>query len=138
MNNKKTYLSAYWVGGRRKDLTAENMSASLKFATTELNYTSLKVIPIYRVDTYSLIYGGDNALLLAGYSDSNIQKMGIWTGEIFKEYIREELNCFAEFMSTAVKQDFKPVNIAGGAYSKLVDVTRTTVVCDYQLATDAA
>ena len=52
MSNKKTYLSAYWVGGTRKHLTAENMSAALKFATTALNYTYLKVIPIDRVDTH--------------------------------------------------------------------------------------
>ena len=62
--------------------------------------------------------------------------MGIWRGETFKEYIREELNCFAEGMSTAMKQYFKCVNIAGGEYSELVDVTRTTVVSDYQPATE--
>ena len=39
-------------------------------------------------------------------------------------------------MSTAMKQDFKFVNIAGGAYSELVDVTRTTVVSDYQPAAE--
>ena len=36
-----------------------------------------------------------------------------------------------------MKQDFKFVNIAGGAYSKLVDVTRTKVVSEYQHAADA-
>ena len=36
----------------------------------------------------------------------------------------------------AIKQYFKFVNITGGAYSELVDVTRTTVVSDYQLATE--
>ena len=58
-------------------------------------------------------------------------------GGAFKEYIREELHCFAEDTSTAMKQDFKFVNIAGGAYSKLVDVTITTVVSDYRPATEA-
>ena len=33
-------------------------------------------------------------------------------------------------------QYFKFVNIAGGAYTKLVDVTRTTVVSGYQSATE--
>ena len=64
--------------------------------------------------------------------------MGRWRGETFKEYIREELHCFTEGMSTAMKQYFKFVNIAGGAYSDLVDVTRTTVVRDYQPAADAS
>ena len=50
VNNKETYLSVYLVGGRRKYLNAENMSAALKFATTVLNYPSLKWIPIDRVD----------------------------------------------------------------------------------------
>ena len=62
--------------------------------------------------------------------------MGIWRGENFKNYIREELYFFAEGMSNAMKQDFKMFNIAGGAYSKLVDVTRITVVSDYQPATE--
>ena len=74
MINKKTYLSAYWVGGRRKDLNAENMSAALKISTTALSYPSLKGIPIDRVDTQLLISGVDNALLLAGYSDRDKQK----------------------------------------------------------------
>ena len=37
-----------------------------------------------------------------------------------------------------MKQYFKSFNIAGGAYSELVDVTRTTVVSDYQPFTEAA
>ena len=53
----------------------------------------------------------------------------------FKEYIRDELHCFAEGMYTAMNQDFKFVNIAGKAYNELVDVTITTVVSDYQPAT---
>ena len=96
VNNKKTYLSAYWVGGRRKYLNAENMSAALKNSTTELNYPSLKGIPIERVDNHSLIYGGANALSLTGYSDRD--KMERRRGETFKEYTREELHCFAEGM----------------------------------------
>ena len=60
--------------GKRKDLNADNMSAALKFATTALNYPSLKGIPIDRVDTHSLRLGGANALSLTGYSDRYIQK----------------------------------------------------------------
>ena len=58
------------------------------------NYPSLKGIPIKRVDTHSLRAGGANALSLAGYSDRDIKNMGHWTGETFKEYIREELYIF--------------------------------------------
>ena len=63
--------------------------------------------------------------------------MGIWRGETFKEYIKEELHCFAEGMSTSMEKDFKFVNIAGGTYSELVDVTSTTVFSGYQPATAA-
>ena len=70
------------------------MSAALKFSTTALNYQSLKGIPINRVGTRALRSGGGNALSLAGYSDRDTQKMGKWRGGTFKEYIREELNCF--------------------------------------------
>ena len=80
--------------------------------------------------------GRANILLLAGYSNRDIQKMGRWRGETFKEHIRYELHCFAERMLTATKQYFKFVNISGGSYSGLVDVTRTTVVSDYQPATE--
>ena len=62
--------------------------------------------------------------------------MGRWGGGHFKEYIIEELHCSAEGMSAAMKQYFKFVNISGGSYSGLVDVTRTTVVSDYQPATE--
>ena len=117
--------------GKRKDLNADNMSASLKFSITALNYPSLKGIPIDIVNTHSLRYGGANALLLAGYSNRDIQKMGRWRGGNFKEYTIEELHCFAEGMSTAMKQYFKFFIIAGGAYSKLLDVTINTVFSDY-------
>ena len=71
-----------------------------------------------------------------GYSDRNIQKMGIWRGRNFKEYIREALHCFSKGMSTEMKQDFKFVNIACGVYSELVGVNRTTVVSCYQPDTE--
>ena len=80
--------------GKIKYINAENMNAALKSKTTALNYPSLKGIPIDRVDTHSLVYGGENLLSFAGYSDRDIQKMGRWRGGGFKEYIREELRFF--------------------------------------------
>ena len=91
------------------------MIVALKLATTALNYPSLKSIPIDRVDTHLLRSMEANALSLAEYSYRDIQKMGRWRGENFKQYIREELHCFAEGISTAMKQDFKFVNFSGGA-----------------------
>ena len=77
-------MSAYWVEGKRKYLNAENMSAALKFATPALNYPSLIGIPIDRVDTHSLIYGGSNSLSLAGYSDRDIKKWEDVEGKLLR------------------------------------------------------
>ena len=138
MSNKKTHLSAYWVGGKQKYLTVENMSAALEFASTALNYPGLKGIPVDIVYTHYLRGGGSNELSLAGYRNGDMQKKWRCRGETFMEYIWEELLCFAGVVSTAMKQDLKFINITGGEYSELVDVTRTTVVSDYQPATEAA
>ena len=72
--------------------------------------------------------GGANALALAGYSDTQIQKMGRWRGATFKEYIREELACYSKGMTRSMRRKFGFVNVAAG---NLVDITDTTVVTAY-------
>ena len=72
--------------------------------------------------------GGANALAVAGYSDTQIQKMGRWRGATFKEYIREELACYSEGMSRAIKRKVGFVNISAGAF---VDVTATVMAERY-------
>jgi hypothetical protein len=116
-----TFLSAYWAEGLRYDVTAEDISRGLKLAATTLNYPTTKGIPIDRINTHSLRSGGANALALSGYSDTQIQKMGRWRGATFKEYIREELACYAAGMSTDMKRKFNFVNIAGNAFHKIDD-----------------
>jgi hypothetical protein len=70
---------------------------------------------------HSLRSGGANALSLAGYSDTQIQKMGRWRGATFKEYIHEELTCFSEGMSTSMKKQFNFINITGNAFNTITD-----------------
>ena len=113
---EKTFLSAYYVGGRRYDVTAENVSRAVKGAARALEYPTTKGIPVQRINTHSLWSGGANALALAGYSDTQIQKMGRWRGATFKEYIREELAVYAENMSRDMRTKFGFVNIAGNAF----------------------
>ena len=60
------YFLANWVGGKGKDLTADNTSVELKFVATVLNYPYLKGIPVDRVNTHYLRGGGYNALYLTG------------------------------------------------------------------------
>ena len=116
-----TYLSAFFTEGARFDVTDNDIRLSLKQAACALHYPEQKGIPINRIDTHSLRSGGANALSLAGFSDREIQKMGRWRSATFKEYIREELACFSEGMSTKMKHRFAFVNIAGGVYQDITD-----------------
>ena len=121
---RTVFLSAYYVSGIRYDVTAENVSKSVKGAAKALAYPTGKGIPLQRINTHSLRSGGANALALAGYSDTQIQKMGRWRGATFKEYIREELAVYAENMSRDMKTKFGFVNIAGNAFHDIsFDVT---------------
>ena len=52
--------------------------------------------------------------------------MGRWRGQIFKEYIRDELQCFSKGMSWSMKKLFKFVNDAGGAYHDVTSAVMTT------------
>jgi hypothetical protein len=114
----KTFLSAYYDDkGQRGDITNEDVSKALKAAAAVLEYPTMKGIPIDRIDTHSLRSGNANALSLSGYSDTQIQKMGV----TFKEYIQEELASFSEGMSESMKTKFDFVNIAGNAFNTITD-----------------
>jgi hypothetical protein len=128
--SRKTLLSSYWGRNNRSKVTAEHISCALKTAATMLRYPSKKGIPIQQINTHSLRSGGANGLSLAGYADTQIQKMGRWRGATFKEYIREELACFSTGMSTQMKQNFKFVNIAGKAFH---DITDHLVLDEYNI-----
>jgi hypothetical protein len=97
------------------------VSIALKAAAATLDYPTAKGIPINRIDTHSLCSGGANALSLAGYSNTQIQKMGRWRGATFKEYICKELACFSEGMSTRMKPKMDFVNVAGNMLTSITD-----------------
>ena len=80
-----TYLSAYWVGGVRYDVTNQDMRESIKASGIALEYPTEYGIDIECLDTHSLTSGGANQLGTAGYSEIEIQKMGRWKGDTFKE-----------------------------------------------------
>jgi hypothetical protein len=116
------------------DVTDKNIRVTLKVAAAVLGYPN-RGFPVDRIKTHSLRSGGANALALAGYSDTQIQKMGRLKGATFKEYIPEELHTYSAGMSTNMKRKFRFVNIAGGAYH---DVTEETIARDYNVAASAA
>ena len=120
-----TYISAYFdSSGVRKDVNDNDIRRALKITAIAKDYESLRGIPILRVDTHSLRAGGANALHLAGYKDREIQKMGRWRSDTFKEYISEQLDKFTKGMSTNMRRRFNFVNVEGGV---LRDITRTVV-----------
>jgi hypothetical protein len=94
----------------------------LKEAATALDCLMAKGIPVDRINTHSLQSGSANALSLAGYSDTQIQKMGKWQGATFKEYIHKELACFSTGMLTSMKRRFDFVNIAGNVFDTITNV----------------
>jgi hypothetical protein len=100
---KKTIISAYFNKNQRHDVTLGHISSALKQAAGALKYPTIKGIPIKPVNTHSLRSGGTNALALAGYSDTQIQKMGLWHGATFKEYVWNELGCSSSGMSCNMK-----------------------------------
>jgi hypothetical protein len=127
---KSTFFSAYYHDGRKYDVCGKDVSKALKIAATLLEYPETRRIPIKLIDTHSLRSGGANALSLSGYSDTQIQKMGRWRGATFKEYIREQLACSSEGMTTNMKRNFKFVNVHGNAYH---DITSTCILTEYEL-----
>ncbi len=95
----KTIISAYYHDGKCFNVTADHISLALKLAAKVLEYPILKGISIERINTHSLCSGDAYALALAGYSNTQIQKMGCWRGATFKEYVRNEHACFSTGMS---------------------------------------
>ena len=107
------------------------ISKALKAGAYDLDYMSRGIFPD-DIDTHSLRAGGANALSLNGYTDREIQKMGRWRGETFKEYIREGLSSFSEGMSRAMKRNFQFVNVQSGVDSDVVDRTPDLLKAPYE------
>jgi hypothetical protein len=126
--SKKTVISAYFHDGKRIDVTSDQISSALKLAARALEYPNIKGIPIERINTHSLRSAGANALALAGYSDTQIQKMGRLRGATFKEYVQNKLACFSSAMSRDTKTKFGFVNVSGNAFS---DITASCINADY-------
>ena len=111
------------------------MRKGIKMAAAVLDYPTNKGIVVSQIDTHSFRAGGANALHMAGYVDRQIQKMGRWRSDTFKEYISDSLSTFSDGMSKDMKRKFNFVNIAGGA---LTDVTTSMVATKYTALASAA
>jgi hypothetical protein len=72
----KTFLSTHYNDkGQRSDIINEDVSKALKAAATVLDYPMAKGISVDHIDTHLLQSGGANALSVAGYLDTQSQKM---------------------------------------------------------------
>ena len=136
-NDTDEKLSAYFVNGVRMYLKDSEVRERLKMAASKLNYPE-RGMPIGAIDTHSLRSGGANALHLAGYTDREIQKMGRWRSDTFKEYIRENLSVFSQGMSTSMKKSFKFVNVHAGVDSDIREVTEAVIASPYEVCASAA
>ena len=76
-----------------------------------------------------------NALSLLGYSDREIQNMGRWKRDTFKEYISDQLSEFLVGMSKIMKKVFNFVNVEGGVYH---DITKTMINIPYSAPASTA
>ncbi len=119
--SKMFLLANYNDMEKCSDITNEDVSKALKVAATILDYPTTKGIPINHIDTHSLWSGGANALSLAGYLDTQIQKMGHWRGATFNDYICKELASLSKGMSTSMKRKFDFVNIVGNAFNTITN-----------------
>ena len=133
-NDADTFLSTY-RDKKAKNVTDKEMRKGIKMAASVLEYPANKGINVSQINTHSFRAGGANALHMAGYLDRQIQKMGRWRSDTFKEYISDSLSTFSDGMSTAMKQKFNFVNIAGGS---LTDVTTKAVATQYTAHASAA
>ena len=92
------------------------------------DYPVAKGKPIKCINTHSLQSGGENALLLVGFSTMEIQNMVWWCSTTFMEYIHEELARFSVGMSTKMHPKFGFVNVARRVY---MDITNKLVNTPY-------
>ncbi len=117
---RKNFQFTYWMDDTEYNVTAENISAAMKWAAAALSYPTYKEIPVNRIDRHLLRIGFACALALSGYSDMHLQKMGRWRGETFKKYVLEELHCFLDGMAKDMKQCFHFINVMGHAFHNIV------------------
>jgi hypothetical protein len=118
---KKIIILAYFNEGWHYDITSGHISSALKLAAEALEYPTIKGIPTKQVNTHWQQSGSANALTLAGYSDTQIQKMGQWCGATFQEYVRNKLACFSSGMSCDLKQKLGFINFSGNAFHDITD-----------------
>ena len=86
-NDPSAPLSMFFEDDKQSFVTDQHIREAVKLAATSLQYPATRGTPISLINTHSLRIGGACSLALAGYSDTQIQKMGRWRGATFKEYV---------------------------------------------------
>jgi hypothetical protein len=115
----------------RCDVADKHVTEALKAEAATLQYPEMWGIPLDRINTHSLRFGGANVLARSGYNEMQIQNMGRWHGDIFKTYICKQLAIFSEGMWCAMKKSFGFVNVERGV---LQDITSTVTGLAYSVS----
>jgi len=118
LNEWKCMLCAFWDQMGCGDIAGGMVRFSVKYAAAELDYPA-RGIPINRIGTYSLRFGGACTLSVAGFKPHGIMKMG-WRALnllLFMEYIPQQLSTFSAGMSDAMSKITPFVNIEGATNS---------------------
>ena len=129
-SDMNTPLYSYFSQGQANHVYDKDIRESVRMAATALDYLNTRGIPLSHINTHSLRIGGACSLALAGYSDTQIMKMGRWRGRTFQEYIRENLSNYSEGMSTKMREVHGFVQIDAGAFT---DVTHSCITKDYNV-----
>lgn len=114
------------AGGTPADVTDQDIREAIKSTAIACDYPGTRGTPIELINTHSLRIGGACALALAGFTDTQIMKMGRWRGQTFQEYIRENLSNYSEGMSKAMKKKHFFVNIDSGTYTDVSAICEET------------
>ena len=117
--NEEAFVCSYWDDVGRGDVTDGAIRYAVKHAARMLDYKD-RGIDLDRIDTHSLRLGGACALKMAGYSDTDIKKMGRWAPKStsFLEYIQQQMSTFSAGMAANMSRIARFTNMEGAVVAE--------------------
>ena len=121
--SQTSWLCDYWDGLQWRQVSADNMTTSIKQAVIDTGLCQQGITP-NDVGSHSLRAGGAMALKLNGISDTTIKKAGRWTSMAFLQYIHNQIGHLSAGLSQAMKTKVPFRNIAGMQHWKIGVTTK--------------
>ena len=120
-----TFLSEYFDGSKRSDITARDISDQMNFAAVCLGYPSVRGIQIANISTHSR-----KCLTFVRIPEQGDPKDERWRLDTFLEYISDKLHMFSAGMSKNMLKKVSFVNIEGGfAHDNTANLTGLPHAC---------